>query len=110
HHVFRVTRNADFEIEEDQGGDLLQTIESELTRGRFGRVVRLEIHESMSRAVLDLLVREMSIDENDVIRVSGPLGLAGLSIVADLPRADLTWDRWNWTTQPRLAARGGAAP
>ncbi|MEX0757652.1 MAG: RNA degradosome polyphosphate kinase, partial [Acidimicrobiia bacterium] len=56
HHVFRVTRNADFEIEEDQGGDLLQTIESELTRGRFGRVVRLEVHETMSSEVLDLLV------------------------------------------------------
>ena len=110
HHVFRVTRNADFEIEEDQGGDLLQTIESELTRGRFGRVVRLEIHDTMSPAVLDLLTREMSIEETDVIRVSSPLGLAGLSVVADLPRADLTWDRWNWTTQPRLAARGGEAP
>ncbi|MEX1005842.1 MAG: polyphosphate kinase 1 [Acidimicrobiia bacterium] len=110
HHVFRVTRNADFEIEEDQGGDLLQTIESELTRGRFGRVVRLEIHDTMSPAVLDLLTREMSISETDVVRVSSPLGLAGLSVVADLPRADLTWDRWNWTTQPRLAARGGEAP
>ncbi|MEX2279132.1 MAG: polyphosphate kinase 1 [Acidimicrobiia bacterium] len=110
HHVFRVTRNADFEIEEDQGGDLLQTIESELTRGRFGRVVRLEVHESMSSEVLDLLMREMSIAESDVIRVSGPLGLAGLSVVSDLPRVDLAWDRWNWTTQPRLAVRGGEAP
>jgi polyphosphate kinase len=110
HHVFRVTRNADFEIEEDQGGDLLQTIESELTRGRFGRVVRLEIHETMSPAVLDLLTREMSIEATDVVRVSGPLGLAGLSVVAELPRADLAWDRWNWTTQPRLAVRGGEAP
>ncbi|MDX1450129.1 MAG: polyphosphate kinase 1, partial [Acidimicrobiia bacterium] len=110
HHVFRVTRNADFEIEEDQGGDLLQTIESELTRGRFGRVVRLEVHETMSPEVLDLLIREMTIDQSDVVRVSGPLGLAGLSVVADLPRADLTWERWNWTTQPRLAAHGGEAP
>ncbi|MFP5332770.1 MAG: RNA degradosome polyphosphate kinase, partial [Acidimicrobiia bacterium] len=110
HHVFRVTRNADFEIEEDQGGDLLQTIESELTRGRFGRVVRLEVHDTMSPEVLDLLTREMSIDEADVVRVSGPLGLAGLSVVADLARADLTWERWNWTTQPRLAARSGEAP
>lgn len=110
HHVFRVTRNADFEIEEDQGGDLLQTIESELTRGRFGRVVRLEVHDTMSPEVLDLLTREMSIDEADVVRVSSPLGLAGLSVVADLARADLTWERWNWTTQPRLAARSGEAP
>ncbi|MEX1044233.1 MAG: polyphosphate kinase 1 [Acidimicrobiia bacterium] len=110
HHVFRVTRNADFEIEEDQGGDLLQTIESELTRGRFGRVVRLEVHETMSSEVLDLLVREMSIDQADVVRLSGPLGLAGLSVVADLARADLAFERWTWTTQPRLAARSGEAP
>ncbi|HSJ28035.1 MAG TPA: polyphosphate kinase 1 [Acidimicrobiia bacterium] len=110
HHVFRVTRNADFEIEEDQGGDLLQTIESELTRGRFGRVVRLEVHETMSSEVLDLLVREMSIETTDVVRVSGPLGLAGLSVVAELPRTDLLWERWTWTTQPRLAVRGGEAP
>ncbi len=110
HHVFRVTRNADFEIEEDQGGDLLQTIESELTRGRFGRVVRLELHDSMSPAVLDLLMREMSIDEGDVVRLAGPLGLAGLSVVSDLARSDLAWERWNWTTQPRLAVRGGQAP
>jgi polyphosphate kinase len=110
HHVFRVTRNADFEIEEDQGADLLQTIESELTRGRFGRVVRLEIHDSMSPEVLDLLSREMSIEATDVVRMSGPLGLAGLSVVSDLSRTDLSWERWNWTTQPRLAVRGGEAP
>jgi polyphosphate kinase len=110
HHVFRVTRNADFEIEEDQGGDLLQTIESELTRGRFGRVVRLEVHESISPEVVDLLSREMSIDDIDIVRVTGPLGLAGLSVVSDLSRGDLSWERWNWTTQPRLAARGGDAP
>lgn len=110
HHVFRVTRNADFEIEEDQGGDLLQTIESELTRGRFGRVVRLEVHETMSPEVQDLLVREMSIEPSDVVRVAGPLGLAGLSVVADLGRPDLQYERWNWTTQPRLAVRSGEAP
>ena len=110
HHVFRVTRNADFEIEEDQGADLLQTIESELTRGRFGRVVRLEIHDSMSPEVLDLLSREMSIEVGDIVRMSGPLGLSGLSVVSDLSRADLAWERWNWTTQPRLAVHGGEAP
>jgi polyphosphate kinase len=110
HHVFRVTRNADFEVEEDQGGDLLQTIESELTRGRFGRVVRLEVHESISSEVLDLLMREMSIDSSDIVRLSGPLGLVGLSVVAELPRSDLAWERWNWTTQPRLAVKGGNAP
>lgn len=107
HHAFRVTRNADLEIEEDQGGDLLQAIESELTRQRFGRVVRLEVLESMSAEVLDLLMREMDITSAEVIRVRGPLDLAGLFVLADLDRPDLMWDPWSWFTQPRLASRAG---
>ena len=66
HHVFRVTRNADLEIEEDEGGDLLMAIESELTQRRFGRVVRLEVHPDIPPDVLDLLMREMGATEDDV--------------------------------------------
>jgi polyphosphate kinase len=107
HHAFRVTRNADLEIEEDQGGDLLQAIESELTRQRFGRVVRLEVLDSMSDEVLDLLMREMDITPAEVIRVRGPLDLAGLFVLVDLDRPDLLWESWTWFTQPRLASRAG---
>jgi polyphosphate kinase len=107
HHAFRVTRNADLEIEEDQGGDLLQTIESELTRRRFGRVVRLEVHPSMSDEVLDLLKREMGLEGAGVVVVDGPLDMAGLFVVADLDRPDLFWDSWQWVTQPRLTSPVG---
>ncbi|MDH4116732.1 MAG: polyphosphate kinase 1 [Acidimicrobiia bacterium] len=103
HHAFRVTRNADLEIEEDQGGDLLQTIESELTRRRFGRVVRLEVHPSMSHEVLDLLTREMGLDPSDVVVVDGPLDMSGLFVLGELDRPELYWDQWQWITQPRLA-------
>ena len=107
HHAFRVTRNADLEIEEDQGGDLLQTIESELTRRRFGRVVRLEVHPSMSEEVLDLLKREMDLEDDGVVVVDGPLDMAGLFVLCDLERPELFWEAWQWVTQPRLASPVG---
>ncbi len=104
HHVFRVTRNADFEVEEDEGGDLLMTIESELTQRRFGRVVRLEVHPDMPDDVLDLLMREMGANEDDVYRVEGPLDLSGLWNVFDLDRPELKFDPFTGITPPRLAS------
>jgi polyphosphate kinase len=106
-HTFRVTRNADLEIEEDQGGDLLQTIESELTRRRFGRAVRLEIHSDMAPQVLELLMREMDISDREVLVTDGPLDMAGLFGLADLDRPDLFFEPWQWVTQPRLSAQVG---
>ena len=104
HHVFRVTRNADFEVEEDEGGDLLMTIESELTQRRFGRMVRLEIQPEMPDDVLDLLMREMGATEDDVYRVDGPLDLSGLWGVSDLDRPELKFDVFTGVTPPRLAS------
>ena len=107
HHVFRVTRNADFEVEEDEGGDLLMSIESELTQRRFGRVVRLEVHPDMPDDVLDLLMREMGATEDDVFSVDGPLDLAGLWGVYDLERPELKFDVFTGVTPARLAGAGG---
>ncbi|HET8740406.1 MAG TPA: polyphosphate kinase 1, partial [Acidimicrobiia bacterium] len=104
HHVFRVTRNADFEVEEDEGGDLLMTIESELTQRRFGRVVRLEVHPDMPDEVLDLLMREMGAAEEDVYRVDGPLDLSGLWGVFDLDLPELKFPVFTGVTPPRLSA------
>ena len=103
HHVFRVTRNADIDVEEDEGGDLLMAIESELTQRRFGRVVRLEIHPDMPDEVLDLLLREMGASEDDVFRVEGPLDLAGLWGLYDLDRPELKFDTFTGVTPARLA-------
>ncbi len=104
HHVFRVTRNADFEIEEDEGGDLLLAIESELTQRRLGRVVRLEVHPGIPEEVLDLLLREMGGTREDVYYVDGPLDLSGMWSVFDLDHPALKFDTYAWVTPPRFAA------
>ncbi len=104
HDVFRVTRNADLEIEEDEGGDLLMTIESELTQRRFGRVVRLEVHPDIPGEVLDLLMREMGAGEEDVYRIDGPLDLSGLWSIYDLEQPGLRFEPFQGVTPPRLSA------
>ncbi|REK20294.1 MAG: polyphosphate kinase 1 [Actinobacteria bacterium] len=104
HHVFRVTRNADLEIEEDEGGDLLLAIESELTQRRFGSVVRLEVHPGIPDEVLDLLLREMGGTREDVYYVEGPLDLSGLWAVYDLERPDFKFESFSWVTPPRLSS------
>lgn len=103
HHPFRVTRNADLEIEEDEGGDLLMTIESELTQRRFGSVVRLEVHPEIPEHVLDLLMREMGATEDDVYKVNGPLDLSGLWSVYDLDRTELRFPSFSGVTPSRIA-------
>ena len=102
HHVFRVTRNADFEVEEEEADDLLLAIESELTRRRFGRVVRLEVEPDMTEEVLDLLVRELEMSHDDVIELPGPLDLAGLWALYALDRPDLKDEPFRRTTPPQL--------
>jgi polyphosphate kinase len=110
-HAFRVTRNADFEIEDEgEAGDLLLTIESELTRRRFGRMVRLEVGPDMPDDLLDLLLREMGAGEGDVYRVEGPLDLGGLWALMALDRPDISWPIWNGVTPPRMAAVEGNPP
>ncbi len=109
HHVFRATRNADFEVEEEEADDLLRAIESELTRRRFGRVVRLEVEPDMTEAVLELLVRELDVHPGDVHHLPGPLALSGLGVLYDLDRPELRFDVFTPATQPRLTAPPGEA-
>ncbi len=104
HHAFRVTRNADLEIEEDEGGDLLMTIESELTQRRFGRVVRLEVHPEIPSEVLDLLLREMGAGREDVYYIEGPLDLSGLAPLHDLNRPELKFESYTAVSPPRLSS------
>ncbi len=107
HHAFRVTRNADFEVEEDEADDLMLAIESELNRRRFGRVVRLEVEPDMPDAVLDLLSRELQITPEQVYRVPGPLGLDGLTALHDVDRADLKYDTFVPVVPHRLITLSG---
>jgi polyphosphate kinase len=89
HHPFRVTRDADFELD-DENEDLLEAIESVLHRRRkFGEAVRLEVDASMSDEVLDVLCRELELAPAAVVVVDGPLDLSGLLDVYALDRPEL---------------------
>ncbi len=103
HHPFRVTRNADLTLEEDEADDLLAAVEVELRRRRFGRAVRLDVVHGIDDEVLDLLVHELELNADDVYTGAGPLDLGGLWAVWDLPRPDLKDDAFTSVTQTRLA-------
>ena len=102
HHLFRVTRNADLAIEEDEADDLLLMIEEELRRRRFGEAVRLEVERSMPAATRTLLLRGLGLEEADSYEISGMLDLTGLWAIADLDRPDLKVAPWTPVTPPRL--------
>jgi polyphosphate kinase len=109
--AFRVTRNQDLEVEEDEAEDLLQALERELARRRFGRAVRLEIQEGVSEEMLELLVRELEVDRRDVYRVPGGLlDLSTLWALQDLDRPDLKDPPRVPVTHRRLASGEGEPP
>ena len=89
HHAFRVTRNEDVEVEEDDAENLLKALERELVRRRFGPPVRLEVEENIDPYVLDLLVSELDITDLEVFRLPGSLDLTGLWTIVGLDRDDL---------------------
>ena len=109
-HSFRVTRNEDLEVEEDDAENLLAALEKELLRRRFGPPVRLEVEESIAPHVLELLVSELGIATDEVFRLSGPLDLRGLHDIADLAREELKYPAFVPTTHHRLAEVESAAP
>lgn len=104
HYAFRVTRNADLTVEEEEADDLLETIELELRRRRFGRAVRLEIDANASPEILELLTEELDLDASDIYLSSGPLDLGGLFGLMELDRPDLKDEPWVPITQPRLSS------
>ncbi len=102
-YPFRVTRNSDLELEEDEAEDLLLAIEQELRRRRFGAVVRLELAEGTPERVVALLQEELDVTETDTYHVAGLLGQANLSELADLDRPRLHWPPWTPVPHPRLS-------
>ncbi len=110
HHAFRVTRNEDLEVEEDDAENLLQALERELMRRRFGPPVRLEVENSIDPNVRDVLVRELGITDGEVIALPGPLDLRGLSIIADLGREGLKFASFIPTTHRDLAEVESSSP
>jgi polyphosphate kinase len=110
HHTFRVTRNSDLEVEEDDAENLLTAMERELVRRRFGPPVRLEVEESMDPKILDLLIRELAIRADDVYTLPGPLDLTGLHAIADLDRVELKYPPFLPATHRDLGDLESAAP
>ncbi|MBQ3357856.1 MULTISPECIES: RNA degradosome polyphosphate kinase [Microbacterium] len=91
HHAFRLTRNEDVEIEEDESENLIQALEAELLRRRFGPPIRLEITDDMDDVTLELLVKELDITDQEVYRLPGPLDLRGLFGLSRIERPDLRY-------------------
>ncbi len=89
YHNFRVTRNEDLDVDEDEAENLLQALEAELARRKFGPAVRLEVSSTIDSEVLELLKEELDIESEDVYQLDGPLDLTGLSDIAFMKRADL---------------------
>jgi polyphosphate kinase len=105
HNVFRITRDADVEVEEDEAEDLLSAIEDVLNRRRRGAFpVRLEIDTEMTPEVKSLLMKEMELEDRDVYVCRGPLDLGALWELVGLDRPDLKEEPWTPITQTRLTS------
>ena len=104
-HAFRVTRNADLEVEEDQDEDLLKALERELAQRRFGPPVRLEVADDMSEHMMELLLRELEVDPHDVVVVPGLLDLSCLWQLHSVDRQDLKDPPFVPATHPAFGER-----
>ena len=104
HHVFRLTRNADYTIDSDEADDLVEAVRAILKeRRRSPLVVRLEVGSDMPPEMVDLLARELEIQHQDIYTISAPLDLGGLFDVCKLDRPDLKFRSWVPVTPPRFA-------
>jgi polyphosphate kinase len=111
HHLFRVTRDADVEVEVDEADDLLVALESLLRdRKRSPAAVRLEVAASMSQRLRSMLLRELRLTPSDLYVIDGPLDLGGLWSLTELKRPKLKPRPWLGVTPPELGAAMGASP
>ena len=108
HHVFRVTRDADLEVEEDEAEDLLAAVELVLSRRRRGAMsVRLEIERSMTAEVRSLLMRELELNLDQIYETDGPLDVGALTGLVALDRPELREPPWTPVTPSRLVSEDG---
>ena len=102
HFFFRVTRNQDLDLDEDETDDILETMQKELTRRRFGPPVRLEVDKVINAQVLDELMDELQIEPYDVLKYDSPLDLRSLNQIADLDFPELKYKLFRSETAPEL--------
>ena len=102
--AFRVTRNADLTFEDEEADDLLEAVEMELRRRRFNKAVRLEVSETISDEMREMLARELDLTPADVYRLRGPIDLGFLWQLHDIDRPDLKDRPWPPITAGRIAA------
>ncbi len=100
--VFRVTRNADLTLEEEEADDLLEAVELELRKRRFNKAIRLEVQDAIGDELLELLVRELELDPRNVSRHRAMLDLSCLWQLHSLDRPDLKDRAWTPVTAGRL--------
>jgi polyphosphate kinase len=105
-YMFRLTRNADLEIEEEDSEDLLASMEQELLRRKFGPPVRLEVDRDMESELLATLMEELDINTQDISRYKSPLDLTGLTQIADLDIPSLKFPSWSNQVAMDLRAIG----
>jgi polyphosphate kinase len=110
HHTFRVTRNEDLEVEEDDAENLLKALEQELLRRKFGPAVRLEVEPDIADDVLELLTSELGVRDDEVVRLPGPLDLRSLNEIADIDRPELHFEPFVPGTHEHLAEVETASP
>jgi polyphosphate kinase len=108
HETFRVSRNADLTLEDEEADDLLAAVEMELRRRQFGRAVRLEVSDGMDDEIVGMLQRELDLGDDETYRLCEPLDLGGLWSVHGLDRPDLHDPVFQRVTQARLAGSGEA--
>ena len=92
HYTFRITRNQDIDLDEEESEDILTSIEQELARRRFGPPVRLEIESGVDEKLVEKLAEEIKINPENIFHITAPLDLTSLNKIADLDFPDLKFD------------------
>src|ERR1700694_4530149 len=90
-HAFRVTRDADIEVRQDDADDLLHALQQELRKRRFGTPVRLEVAAQMPDKMLDYLTESLALESDDIYRIDGPINVLDLAALCELNRSDLKY-------------------
>ena len=103
HYTFRVTRNQDIELDEEESEDILLSLEAELSRRRFGPPVRLEIESGVEARLENRLALELGINEENIIHAPSPLDLTALHKIADLGFPELKFEKFRSRTAHALS-------